>query len=642
MAEIENLEKLALEILHGSRQPEKDILNRIIALSKDLYENDPDHTIVDDNQYDVLCEIFRTIDPDAVILREVGSDVRAGKVKLPYSMYSITQIQKGNWASYINNNKWQDETFVASVKLDGVSALACYGEDGRFENSYSRGNGDEGAVTTRHFRNIPNIPMKLPHKTAIRGEIIMPNAMFQKLKKQGLIEGKNSRNYVAGRMNAKMSPKIFYDNVVFIATSVVDPDMNKKDQFEFLKKYKFLTPDYMILSGRDIANELELEDFLTKQKASSIYLLDGIVVDHNDRMRYGNKTTNDPNKTDLTRKYKLGGIENITAVKRVIWEASKDGRLIPRIEVHPVDIDGVTVTFISGQNARFILRNKIGPGAVIGVTRRGDVIPYVESIITSAEEASMPSEVEYGKMVYSKSGVDLLLVDIENNPIIQKNVIVSVFSMQFGLEVDGLREASAEKLVANGLVTPTSIIKATKAQLQTIVGRSAGETIFNSLRAKLNPIPLWQLAGASQTLGRGIGMKRVQRLLEVLPNMADWTIGNIVKVEGFDAITANIIVDNLPRFYAFLEDIKGFYTLDQPKAKVEGGPLTGKSFVFTGFRDKDAESKIKELGGEVLNDVNKNTTYVVTKDANSTSGKIKKAKNLGAKIINPAELATLL
>jgi NAD-dependent DNA ligase len=124
--------------------------------------------------------------------------------------------------------------------------------------------------------------------------------------------------------------------------------------------------------------------------------------------------------------------------------------------------------------------------------------------------------------------------------------------------------------------------------------------------------------------------------------MSDWTISNIMRVEGFDAITAHTIVTNLPRFEAFLKEIDGYYTIAQQKEKVQDGPFTGMTFVFTGYRDKAAQARIEELGGTVTDAINKSTAFLITKTPQSTGSKMKKARDLGIKIIGPAELSDML
>ena len=75
--------------------------------------------------------------------------------------------------------------------------------------------------------------------------------------------------------------------------------------------------------------------------------------------------------------------------------------------------------------------------------------------------------------------------------------------------------------------------------------------------------------------------------------------------------------------------------------------LSGMIFVITGslntFANRDkAKEKIKSLGGRVSGSVSKNTTYLVNNDINSTSGKNKKAKELGIPIITEEELINIM
>jgi len=64
------------------------------------------------------------------------------------------------------------------------------------------------------------------------------------------------------------------------------------------------------------------------------------------------------------------------------------------------------------------------------------------------------------------------------------------------------------------------------------------------------------------------------------------------------------------------------------RAKIEG-----KSFVFTGFRNKEWEKIIESLGGIVSGSVSKKTSYVIAKDDSGTNAKVQKAKDLGISII---------
>mgnify|MGYP000943374911 FL=1 len=53
-------------------------------------------------------------------------------------------------------------------------------------------------------------------------------------------------------------------------------------------------------------------------------------------------------------------------------------------------------------------------------------------------------------------------------------------------------------------------------------------------------------------------------------------------------------------------------------------------------------SKIEELGGKASGSVSKNTSYLINNDVNSTSGKNKKAKELGVQIISEDDFLKMI
>jgi len=56
--------------------------------------------------------------------------------------------------------------------------------------------------------------------------------------------------------------------------------------------------------------------------------------------------------------------------------------------------------------------------------------------------------------------------------------------------------------------------------------------------------------------------------------------------------------------------------------------------VMTGCRDTEIIDYIYKNGGVIQNDVNMKTEYLIVKDINSNSGKVKKAQIMGLEIIN--------
>ena len=81
------------------------------------------------------------------------------------------------------------------------------------------------------------------------------------------------------------------------------------------------------------------------------------------------------------------------------------------------------------------------------------------------------------------------------------------------------------------------------------------------------------------------------------------------------------------------------------KQELATGSLTGKSFCFTGameYKRKDLQDIVTAHGGTNLDSVTKNLTYLVIADPNSTSGKAKKARDLGITLISPEQFLEMV
>ena len=115
------------------------------------------------------------------------------------------------------------------------------------------------------------------------------------------------------------------------------------------------------------------------------------------------------------------------------------------------------------------------------------------------------------------------------------------------------------------------------------------------------------------------------------------TVGDLCRAFGLAERTATTIVEGL----ALLSDeIDALLSLGVIRIMAVGsqGPLTGKSFCFTGelsaMKRSEAESLVKSLNGTVKTSVTKDSSFLVTNDPESGSSKNKKALSLGVAIID--------
>jgi DNA ligase (NAD+) len=298
-------------------------------------------------------------------------------------------------------------------------------------------------------------------------------------------------------------------------------------------------------------------------------------------------------------------------------------------------IKGITISRLSGFNAKFIKDNMIGPGAVITFCRSGDVIPHILSVDTPAEEWQEP-DVEWE---WNETNVDA--ISLVSDWQVQMLRVKNFFNK---LEIEGLQEATLEYLLDNEYETIQEILELTLPEWEVLVGKN-GIKIYNSIRAKLADVKLWELLGAWPYFGRGFGQKRAKAITDVLGISSLYaTVGQIKAVDGFDDKMANVFVQGLPefvRFYNWLSQLD-FTNITHGDIINTTGKLINKNFVFSGFRDKEWKDLIESKGGKVQDSVNKDTTYLVVKDINTTSSKIVKAKKLGVQVIPMQEVESII
>lgn len=390
--ELTNAKRLATDIFLLDGDPddfEAADLIQALKVADDLYFNDQESFITDE-QYDFIKRIAEKMDPYNTYFIGVGSEVRGGKVKLPFSMGSLTQSYEGDVEKWVNKYKVQKEKIVISDKMDGVSALILY-DNGELQIAYSRGDGTEGADITRHVRRITCVPRTISDTEikAIRAEIIISEPNFKKLNELGLKSRngepyKNARNAIAGLMNAESNPGWVYDYIDVITYEIVSPNFHSKSyQFHILSTVGFKTAPTMVLSGIELT-DAKLIEIINTRRAASPFAIDGIVLEiDSETIRKRVNPTKETLNPEYARKYKVASEDNvaIATVVDVHWNVSKTGYLKPRVEIEPVELVGVTVTFATGFNAKFIYENKVGPGAKVRITRSGDVIPYITDVI---------------------------------------------------------------------------------------------------------------------------------------------------------------------------------------------------------------------------------------------------------------------
>jgi DNA ligase (NAD+) len=615
-----------------------------LELADEQYCNDGESFLADE-AYDELRHHLETLMPTHPYLGRVGSPVRGEKIKLPAPMGGMIQIYEGEWLTWLEKHNLADEEASVDDKLDGTSVLLVYGRDGYLEAGYSRGEGTEASDITRHILKIPSVPKKVSGPMLVRAENIMPITNFETaqalVKKSDGNPYKTIRGLVAGVMNSERKPDEIYPLIDLVAYRIIDTKLSKRAQKERLAEEGFKVVHGVYTKMHKIT-ESKLTKYLEERRSKSAYEIDGLVVsvvnpdkaaDMNSQMREGNLQ-------ELSMiKFKVNNQFATSKVVAIEWNNSKHGLAKPTVVYEPVNLGGVTASRANGQNARYIIEQGLGPGAIIKLVRSGDVIPNIEEVVKKVEPQLPQPESDYTwiKNLDGENGADWVLKSAANDINVLARQMIDFFS---SLGTPFLKDGNVVKLIDAGFDSIEKVINAQESDLVGVMGAN-GIKAFEGLHVKLTNVQLYELMGATTLFGRGFGERKFKKLQQALG--VDGILGltahdvEIVRaVPGFNE-TARNVIENMPAFRDFMEAIQGKFILAQDNtltSATEGLPLAGQKIVFTGFRDKGLEAKVIMLGGEMSDNVSKKTYLLVADDPESTTGKAKKARDVGVETVD--------
>lgn len=573
--------------------------------------------LTSDIRYDMIVDVIKNDDD---YIPEIGAKLREGenRVKIPVWMGSTDKITPKDVNLFqrwmLKNNA---ELYTITDKLDGVSCL--YVNKNGITSLYTRGDGTIGSDIS-YLKKYFKLP-KIKDDILVRGELIINRENFSKVDNY-----KNARNMVAGLVGAKTSRKelVYID---FVAYEIVDDYADKQtNQLKRLEKLGFNTVRYQCITRKELTIS-NLQDIYLESMDNSDYDIDGLIVQSNieyDRNPDGNPSYN------FAFKMLTGNAVRETEVVDVEWNISKWNQYKPTAHIKETEINGTTIKKVTAHNAKYVFDNKLGKGSKIKITKSNEVIPYILEVITESKEHNEPK-----KYIWDKNKVNILCV--ENTDESNIKTITHILS---SLGIKYVSESTVKKLYDKGYNTFLKIIQVKKSDINMIpnLGDKSAERICDNISQGLKNVNISVLVGSSGILGYGIGVKRLDSLLLDIPDLFESNYTKeelrkkIEKIEGFSKITTDKILENIDDAKKFINDISKYCTFK--RVIRVNNDLTGKQFVFTGFRDTKLNEEISNRGGKVTTGVSKKTTCVVLANLSSkATQKIEKAKELGIEII---------
>jgi NAD-dependent DNA ligase len=617
--------------------------------------------LIDDDLYDDLKDVFEAKYGE---YNHVGAEPKGKKVKLPYYLPSLRKI-KTNKEIQRYCEAYPGPYFVED-KVDGLTILD-HKEDNKIA-LFTRGNGIYGTDVSHlapHL-NFPNIDIasglatRYPSDISIRGELVMFNAVFDELKaeyekelelhpelaKKKQKKYRSARNLASGSVGAKKSfDKDRVSKLNYMAFHIMDTPvaLTPEEELQKLSQLGFETPGGKVF--HEINKEILTEYY--KQRLLEVpYKMDGLVIYQNRAIPYP--------KDEMPRHviaFKTGSQKAVTKVLHVGWEASGNRLLKPVIHYETVELCDAECSNATAHNARYIIQHNIGPGAKVLVTRSGDTIPKILSVIEPSQEDCYPDPEIYGAYDWNENKVELVLK--EDNNTVRTNRIRNALKV---LEVKNVSKKRIRILVDDGIETLSDLIRASVERMSPLIGPTVSSKLYHDLHEALTHIPLARIMKASGLFPR-IGESSFTKIFDeyydlIVPESDEYErcilrekdndklVSMIQGISGFDQ-SAYTIVHRLPLFIDWVNAHPNI-SIQYPEKKIiitnKANRLTGQVIVFSGFRDKGLEAQIMNEGGRVgSGDVNGKTTLLVLKNVNDMKGKAEKAIKFGIPMMGRAE-----
>lgn len=611
-------------------------LTEFIMLFADNYYNNTNPNIdISDEVFDKLVEILKIRDPKSKYFTSIGAPIINDKVKLPFPMFSLNKVKPDNIDKWVVNHKGP---YSLSDKLDGMSAMLYNG------HLYKRGQGLDGqdiGYLLKHI-NIGDVNLDDIRDVAIRGELIISKENFKIINKDGVF--KNARNAISGIVNCKNPNKEIIKYVDFVAYNVVSPIIKQEDQYSYLESKGFNVVNYCKVDNINVDGLVELTN---KRKNEGKYEIDGIVIIDNVMsydIRSGNKESVNQNPS-YSVAFKFLNEDNIVecVVENVEWNISRYNYLKPKVKISPVYLMGSVINYATAHNAKFIVDNKIGKGSIINITKSGEIIPKIISVVKGSNP-EMPTV----KYHWNKNNVDII-IDNETDDKQKQKLLFELKSNN----IKFFNQKAADKLVDNGIYDICSIIGEEDLIIK-LFGKVMGAKMIKSLKDNLMLSGIEELMVGSGIFGRGIGIKKLMLANKI--DIRDWDERRLIEIKGLGKENVKLLVDGKESFIKYYSALKNKCELNGIKIaelikesdnevnnennndsniseSINKQKLLNMKIVFTGFRNKELENEIIKNGGLIVNSVSGKTNILIVDKLESNSSKINKAKQLKVDIV---------
>lgn len=279
-----------------------------------------------------------------------------------------------------------NNTMIVSWKYDGLAVELIY-QDGKFQQAITRGDGNVGEDITHNVVRMKNFHPEIDDFSgSLRAEIIMKKSDYKIYLAETHDKNpySNTRNGASGAARSSAGENSSYCTLMYYGVDDDNPLESDYTQFVALKMWV----DEVVFNTATRKNIADIYKQMSEQREDLDYDVDGIVVSINspdvkEALGFGSG-----NRPRFKVALKFPYYQKETTLRKIVWQNGKSGHITPVAEFDPIDL-GVTVTRASLANLNVmqaIWKAKMPRiGDVLMVSRRGDVIPNVESLIKAGD-----------------------------------------------------------------------------------------------------------------------------------------------------------------------------------------------------------------------------------------------------------------
>lgn len=557
--------------------------------------------------------------------------------------------------------KWAEGREIwLSWKLDGLTLVVTY-DNGRLTKVVTRGNGHIGTNITRLAPAIDGILPTIAYKghLVIRGEAVISYKDFEQFLMEQDEDYANPRNLASGSLTLKDVDEVKQRHIHWIPFTLVYADdeiLSWGERMAFLANQGFDTVEREKIPDPTLSNIEACIDRWTQKVTNGTcpYPVDGLVIAYDDTAYAATGSVTGHHATRAGYAFKWQDESVVTKLDHIEWSCAAS-TISPVAVFNPVELEGTTVKRASLCNISECQRLGIGDkGTEISVIKANKIIPKVIKVERKVGDLEIPGRCpvcgEPTEVVTSTSSGTLTLHCTNMECPAKRLKKFARFVSKDGMNIDGISEQTIARFVNMGWISEYADfydLELHALELSTLEG--FGQKSTNNI---LNSVDKARIVDARRLLyalniplcggdvcKRLLAQYPIAELIEKARSEADDYFAHIPGI-GPEKSASVVKWMKDDDNYDMLQRLLDKVTIAETDSQAEVGTrCAGLTFVVTGdvhhFKNRnELKAYIESQGGKVTGSVSKSTSFLINNDVTSTSGKNKKAQELGIQILS--------